>query len=307
MNKPNFLIVGAAKSGTTSLYKYLSEHPDIFMPEIIKEPRYFVSDIFINQKADGAEYLKKVNNTTIDKYDDYIHLFDKADSATAIGEASVPYLYYHKTAIKKIKQELGDIKIIIMLRNPIDRGYSAYTYLVRENAEQNSFEQGLTIEEVRLKQNYLMLYYYKHVGLYFEQVQAYLKIFTNVKVILFDDFNISSEKIVSEVQLFLNVDTNYTPSNINYVYNKSGAPKNQLINKFITRPNSIKKIVKFFIPKIYRQKIKKKIKKIKTTNLVKPQMNPETRKELTSFFKEDILKLQKLLNRDLSHWINDNK
>ena len=144
-NLPNFLIVGAAKSGTSSLHNYLNQHPEIFMPSYkdglnVKEPQFLIK----NKVKDRLHF-------GIWSWQEYKALFDDATKFKAIGESSVFYLYYYKEAIKNIKFRLDDnIKIIILLRNPIDRAYSAFQHVSRGLKENLSFEEALQIEENRL-------------------------------------------------------------------------------------------------------------------------------------------------------------
>ena len=128
---PNFLIVGAAKCGTSSLHNYLNQHPDIFMPSYnargmkVKEPRFLVKEIIKN----------RVHNGVWD-FEEYKSLFSDVKHEKLIGESTVLYLYYYETAIKNIKHYLGnDIKIIIMLRKPVDRAFSAYLHVSRGKKE----------------------------------------------------------------------------------------------------------------------------------------------------------------------------
>ena len=107
---PNFLIVGAAKSGTTSLYQYLHEHPEIFMSGN-KEPRFFISSVFTNMSSDDPRYSALLD-LTITEYDEYTKLFRDAGKYKAIGEATATYLYYYQEAIPNIKKYLNDVKII---------------------------------------------------------------------------------------------------------------------------------------------------------------------------------------------------
>jgi hypothetical protein len=115
--KPNFLIVGAAKSGTTSLYNYLKQHPDIYMPKH-KEPLFMTSEIYANlSEKDPRRHLN--DEAKVYTYEDYLRLFADAKNEQMLGEASATYLYYYDVAIPKIKRYLGDPKIVIMLRDPV--------------------------------------------------------------------------------------------------------------------------------------------------------------------------------------------
>ena len=127
MNKPNLLIVGAAKSGTTSLHHYLDQHDEVFMSKH-KEPHFLINN---------EEGVNKIPNG-INKYRDYIRLFDNSKNYKYRGESSVMYLQFPEITIKNIIKYLDDdIKIIIMLRNPIDRAFSGYQHVKRYNKMEN--------------------------------------------------------------------------------------------------------------------------------------------------------------------------
>lgn len=145
---PNFFIVGAAKSGTTSLYHYLKQHPEIYMSPV-KEPKYFLASInkFPHNGPGDIEVDKKIIRT----WDEYLKLFSNASVEKCIGEASCGYLYYCELVAPSIKRISPEAKIIIVLRNPVERAFSAYCYLFREGRETLSFEEALKIEEERKK------------------------------------------------------------------------------------------------------------------------------------------------------------
>ena len=301
---PNFLIVGAAKSGTTSLYNYLKQHNEIFMPEKFKEPRFFIAPIikgFNHNQPSGRRFM----DNSIFEWQDYLKLFENIQEEKAIGESSVAYLYYCKTAITLIKEYLGDIKIIISLRNPINRTFSEYLSSLRENRENisTSFEEALKRENNRKVQNWPSYYHYTSKGFYYNQVKAYLDNFDQVKIYLYDDLKKDTLGLVKDVYKFLGVDTSFTPD-ISIKYNVSGIPKNKFIHKFLKEPNILKSIVKPVVKTLipYKERLKI-IEKIKMKNLQKPQMKPETREYLKNLYREDILKLQDLIKRDLSSWL----
>ena len=146
MIKPNFIIVGVFRCGTTSLFHYLKQHPEIKFPKI-KEPKYFSSSsINFPQKGPGD---KTVDEGIVRCRNEYYELFKNLDSTKKIGEASSDYFYYHKSVIPRIKRELGDVKIIICLRNPVDRSVSAYNNLRRDSRETLSFEDAIEKENDR--------------------------------------------------------------------------------------------------------------------------------------------------------------
>lgn len=140
MKKPDFFIVGAAKCGTTAMYEYLKEHPEIFMPEDAKEPNYFGSDM--NYKSSRLTE------------EQYLSLFSDAKNEKRIGEASVWYLY-SKLAASEIKEFCPSARIIIMLRNPVDMLYSLHSELFYGADEDiEDFKTALNAEEVRKKERH---------------------------------------------------------------------------------------------------------------------------------------------------------
>ncbi len=295
---PNFLIVGAAKSGTTSLFNYLNQHPDIFIPSR-KECRFF-SDMPRNFIGGGsAEY----QNDTVQSIEGYKELFQNGKQAKAKGDISNDYLYYYNKSIKNIKKYLGsNVKIIIILRNPIDRAYSNYLHHVREGWEELSFEEALAKEEERKRNNYAWPFYYKEVGMYCKQVKAYLDAFSNVRIYLFEElFNMP--RLLSSLFDFIGV-ADLDITNLGNQYNVSGYPKIKFIHNLITKKSFISSIIrpayKCLLPSESRKKI---TAYIKNNNLQKMPMNNDTRQFLKNYFRDDILKLNSLIDKDCTAWL----
>lgn len=296
---PNFLVVGAAKSGTTSLYFYLDKHPDIYIPSV-KECRFF-SQMSANFKGPGDEIL---NKNIIKSLDEYRLLFSSVKNEKAIGDVSPDYLYFYEKSIEKIKQILGDVRIIIILRNPVERAYSQYLHLLRDERETLSFEDALSNEEIRKKANWEWFWSYKDVGFYYKQVKAYIENFSQVKIYLCDDLKKDALLLIRDIYRFLEVDDSFVPDDLNKRYNISGVPKSRWLYEFLNRPNSLRTALKPFIsiilPKSKRQELKFLITE---KNLKKTDMKTETREYLKGLYREDIIRLQELINRDLSHWL----
>ena len=297
-NKPNLLVVGAAKSGTTSLFHYLNKHPNIYIPEV-KECRFF-SQLPKNFKGLGAEFFP---NSGITDEKEYFELFTGHED-NLCGDISNDYLYYYEESIKNIKKYLDDdVKIIIILRNPIDRAYSNYMHHIRDGWENVSFEEALEQEQKRIQDNWAWSYHYFKTGIYYNQVKAYLDNFSNVKVYLFEEI-LEKEMFLNDLYTFLGI-AKVENSEDNKEYNVSGYPKNKIIHNFLNNDNILKSLIKplfkLLIPKEKRQGL---VSYIKNNNLEKRAMNHETREKLKILFKEDIKNLSKLINRDLSHWLN---
>lgn len=297
---PNFLIVGAAKSGTTSLYYCLKQHPEVFMSPN-KEPR-FITAQFVKFPLGGIGD-EKAEKSIVKSFDVYKKLFKKSNNEKAIGEASADNLYFYEDAIPHIKKYLGDVKIIIILRNPVERTFSSYQMFVASLREHLSFESALKAEDQRKKMNWAYGWHYKSVSFYYEQVKAYLEKFSQVKVCLYDDLKVDSLNLINDMYKFLEVDTTFIPDT-SFQFNVGGVPKNKFIQKLFIKPSEsssfVKQIVKIFFSE---KKINKLMERLRKKNMRKIQMKPETSEYLKNIFREDILKLQDLINRDLSHWL----
>ncbi|MBU0732034.1 sulfotransferase [Patescibacteria group bacterium] len=306
-NLPNFLIVGAPKSGSTSLFYYLRQHPDIYL-SAVKEPKFITSQ-FLNIPHQGPKDTE-LEKLFIPDYQDYLELFSGVKNQKAIGESSVDNLYFYKRAIPLIKKYFGNPKIIIMLRNPVDRAYSHYLHHRRDLVEDLSFEEALEAEKERKENNWYFRWYYSDVGFYYNQVKAYLENFSNIKIFLTDDLKEHPQELLSELFQFLEIDDSFSPD-VSFKFNVSGAPeknkKKKALHYLITKQSrwfefKLKKIIltKPYFPK---ERIIKVVEGAKNRNIKKPEMDPETRKQLQALFRDDILKIQELIGRDLGHWL----
>ncbi len=296
--KPNFLIIGAAKSGTTALYAFLKEHPDVFMPEI-KEPNYFtLKQPDYKFKHDTIQ--ESYRNQFVYNYEDYISLFSEAAGYQAVGEASPIYLF-DKNTPNSIYECLPSVKIIVILRNPAERAFSNFIQAVRANLETtDNFQEALELESKRTKENWWWSFQYKKAGFYYEQLKRYYSLFpeNQIKVFLYEDWKNSPKKTYKEILKFLNISDSYEP-NFNEKHKTSYLIQNTKLDTFIKKNNLLNKTVKFFLPKKLRRLLKKKITEI---NSYKPIIDNSLKRKLLADYKEDIRKLEKLIDRDLNHW-----
>lgn len=293
MALPNLLIVGAAKCGTTSLHNYLNQHPDIFMCSP-KEPHFLIN------KEIGKQRIHK----GIIDFEDYMSLFYEKDHLKYRGESSVMYLSFPEISIKNIKHYLhDDVKIIIMLRNPVERAYSGYQHVKRYNMMENlSFEDALEIGEERYHniKNLTPASRYLELGNYYNQVKLFKESFGNIHVVIYDDyktdFNGELNKIFDYLKLVrvrINAEQRHMVGGWEW--------KNVGIKKIMMQQNLLKVFLRLIIPiKSLRKYIRLKLQKSNT----KPVeiINPETEKWLKEYYKQDIAKLSVLLNRDLNDW-----
>lgn len=299
---PNFFIVGAAKSGTTSVYEYLSQHPDIYLSPN-KEPHFFSNKAFSlphNGPGDNKYNFRRIKKT----WEDYIDLFKGVKNEKVLGEASTSYLHYYRTAAPLIYKSNPEAKILIILRNPVDRAFSAYWHMIRDKRETLSFEDALKSEENRKKENFAGLWFYTEVGFYYNQVKEYLNTFdkNSVKICLFDDFDKNPKQVIDDIFRFLGVDDNFNP-NINIKHNTSKLSKFGTLNRFFNDyDHPLKKVLRpIFFNTVGRDNTDRLFHY--TRDKFRLKMKPETRRYLNELYREDILKLQELIGRDLSSWM----
>jgi len=294
MIKPNFLIVGASKCGTTALYYYLKQHPEISFPTL-KEPKYFSS---VNENFPH----KGIGDTSVDKFaikkfPEYQDLF-KGIENKRVGEASPDTIFFHDKTAPLIKKKLGDIPIIIILRNPIKRAFSAYMYLKRDSREVLTFREGVDAEENRLKENWDFIWGYKKCGLYYNQVKSFTDNFSNVKVVLQEDLKNDTSATLEDIYSFLEVDEKFK-TDVSIKHNESGTPNN-IFSKFLLSRNNIfstviRELMKRFIPRDFLEKVASK-------SLERMSILEKDEIALKPYFFNDICKLEKLINKDLSSW-----
>ncbi len=186
MTLPNFLIIGAAKSGTTSLYVYLMQHPEIYMSPV-KETHFFSFDSESKMTKGPGDPIHKA----ITDFNEYQALFDGVTDEKAIGEASTSYLY-RPEAPGRIHKILPDAKLIAILRNPADRAFSAYMHVVRDERETaKDFAEALSYEENRKAAGWEPIWHFTSVGHYYEHLKRYYDLFhpDQIKVYLHEDLN----------------------------------------------------------------------------------------------------------------------
>lgn len=296
MIKPNFLIIGAAKSGTTSLYYYLKQHPQIYMSSP-KEPHFFA---FKDVKLDFQGPAQGINQSSITDYQSYCELFKDVKDEVAVGEASTIYLY-SPIAAAQIKQHIPKVKLIAILRDPVERAYSSFSHLTRDGYETYDFIKALKAEKKRIANNWPHLWHYQQSGFYYNQVKRYFDTFDRqqIKVYLYEDINNNPLELVQNTYRFLDVEPQYVPSLTKQ--NVSQKPKSQLIVRLFRHDNQLKSLLKPLFPKEVRDVIRKRA--IKINSVTKPSLTPEMRQSLIDIYREDVLRLQDLIQRDLSTWL----
>lgn len=300
VRKPGFFVVGAPKSGTTSLYYYLKQHPEIFLPRI-KELYFFCTDLHFRYTIlDEEQFLSYYSNFKKEK---------------AGGEVSVWNLLSERAA-HGIYNFNPAAKIIILLREPVDMLYALHSnHVFNDNEIITDFEAAVNAVEDR-RQGRLISpvihcpiegLYYTDIGSYAQQVKRYFEVFgaENVSVILFDDLKNDTSKVYHDILEFLNVSTAFKPKF--KIYNSGKQVKSDALKRWMLHgPEWLKGAANKLLPhqSPARDKLNTWLWQINTKAMERKPIRPEFREKLKQHFSADILELQQLIGRDLHSWLS---
>lgn len=290
---PNFLVVGAPKSGTTSLYYYLRQHGQIFLPKR-KELHYFSHNLlYANSNGPGDRQVLDAICHSREEYAGYYA--GVAPEQVAVGEISPSYLYYCEAA-EQIAQELGAVRIIMLLRNPIEKAYSQYLHQVLHQSETLSFEQALNVEAERAAQGWSDMWRYAESSIYAARVRCYLERFgrENVLPLFFEDFVRETEQVMCAVFGFLGVDAKLAIKRLP-AYNATGQPRSRLFNRLQKNRNILKSLLRGILPEEARTRISLFLYSLNTKR--KSPMAEDTRQRLRAYFGRDVAELEQVVGR----------
>jgi len=293
MAEPNFFIIGAARSGTTMLAEVLRQHPDVFVTQP-KEPSFLAyagnPPKFTDPVADRG-----VNSQAITRYDEYLALYGKA-TAIARGDASVSTLYWHERSIPNIVSYFPDARLVVSLRDPVERAYSNFRYNQVRGAEHvRRFEEALDLEEQRVAAGWGMIYHLTAMGMYSRQLRPFLEQFgaERILVLFYEDLARAPETEVRRVFAFLGV-TPRPELDYDLSVNASGRPKGGL-NRVALRsasslPASTKTMIKRIVPREARERLRGRA-------IERVPMPEAARIRLEAVYREEKSELRSLLDR----------
>ncbi|MCZ6782368.1 MAG: sulfotransferase [Proteobacteria bacterium] len=299
MTLPNFLIIGAMKGGTTSLYRYLEQHPDVFMSDV-KEPRFFALE---NDPLDYRGQDDPTSRCDHKTLETYTALFSEVTSERAIGEASTLYLY-HPDAAERIRHYVPEARLIAVLRHPVERAYSNFIYLRRDGREPCAeFRDALAQEDDRVHRlRWGPLWHYKGRGFYAQQLERYFERFDRgqIRVYLYDDLRQDPEGLSKDVFGFLGVAEDFTPD-VSVDWNISGIPRSQGLHRFLRGTKPVRTALGRLLPEATKRRVSFRLQRM---NLAQPPpIDPALRRELCELFRDDVCHLQDRIGRDLSAWL----
>lgn len=297
----DFFIVGAGKSGTSAMHDYLRKHPDIYMP-FKKEINFFGSDlIWINGRKD-----------VIARSPIKVHLarFNGWQGEAIVGEASAGYLL-SECAPAEIHNFNPEARIIIMLRNPVDAMYAAF-YQNRFGGQEplSDFAAALAAEADRLRGHNLprlarlqQSICYRTAYTYSDKVARWLETFGHkqVHIILYDDFKRDTASVYRDTLTFLGADTAFEP--VFEVINSNQVVRSPELRDYFRRGPLPVRLARQVLPEAIRVKGSQWIRKVNSRTVARPPMDADLRRQLQAEFAPEVEKLSELLGRDLSHWV----
>jgi hypothetical protein len=311
---PNFFIVGTGKAGTTSLYHYLGQHPQIYVSPV-KEPCYFASEIRAeNLTPSHYRHIRRQSRRLpellndgkpsrrlgwlVSEWADYIRLFQNVAAETAIGEASASYLW-SETAAANIASCRPDARIVMILRDPSERAFSQYLHQLAVGLTRSTFPEHIQKCMRNVDRKISVHYPFLEIGLYYEQVKRYLDRFprNNVRIYWYEEAWQQPHRFLRDLFRFLDVDFVFCPDTSRKSLERK-APRFAAVNYTAKRFDIVHRLNEL-IPPALRPPIRKL--------LFRPgrglTMDGSDRRYLIDYYREDITKLAALLNRDLSAWL----
>ena len=287
MTLPNFLVVGANRAGTTAMHSFLAEHPDIYMSGL-KEPSFFA---LFGQRPDATlRDSAFFSNQMVHTLEAYEALFSEAGGHKAIGESSTAYLP-HPHVPTRIKSHLPAVRVIAILRDPADRAFSNYSLYRQLGLERaNTFRKSLVPPPAWTHDPNGFGDRYVSRGFYASAVQRYHETFgrERVRIYLYEDWTTRPRDVLKDVFRFLEIDDSFVPDVSPRLNEASRSPLLASVLHRLGPPNAKGDPPRFvgFLRRLNRR-----------------QLLPADRRMLVDVYREDVIALQTLIDRDLSAWL----
>ncbi len=281
---PTFMIPGAAKAGTSYVAHILSQHPDVFLPHI-KEPGYFSTDPTEGRHHRGYAYYRK--------------LLAPGRGAKHLGDASSTYLW-DPASPKLISQHIPDVKLIVILRNPIERTYSGYWQDIKSGKQLVDFKSGLLDKHWRIGEMVQR-------SRYDLQLRRYLEFFNReqILILLYDKLSMDPQETIDKMLTFLNLVPLPQDVDVRSRINPAGVPRSRAVARLL-RNKKLMGLVRDAVPATWAPKLKKTIDAMRHLNQRDgsyPKMDDETRRHLVEIFRAPVAELSQMLETDLTHWL----
>ena len=313
--RPTFFIAGAPRSGTTSLYNYLGQHPDIAM-SAQKEPAYFhfrapqpnydeLAETYgQDRKGESLRRYKRSFSRAVIDDRAYASLWDEKPYANARGDASPTYMY-HSDALRLIREKAPNAKIVLLLRNPVDRADSQYLQYLRHGVETiYDFETAIAQEPIDVDDYWWGERRYLRLGRYAGPVEDCAHIFgeDNVLILLREEFESQPILTVSHVVEFLGLPP-FGRFDDSIRHNRGFVPKPTISVRAVRGEGPVKRYGRKLVPASIRRRLYHGL--MTREVMTPPLLLASTRERLNDFFRSDVRRLEQLTGLDLSIWLDD--
>ena len=299
MNAPNFIIAGAPKCGSTTLFRYLNPHHDVFFPKI-KEPGFMIKEYYQALSKDSPNYQRQLEYLVLDEKS-YGQLYDEVN-CKILGDSSISYLFQYENAIENILKYSGrETKILFILREPLSRLKSQYQYIVELGFENQELTKALELEEYRLSENWSSIFAYKQQGLYAQGIRALMEAFEHVHVMFFEDLIVDPADEMDKVYEFLGISSSELGEDL--TFNKSGIPRNRAVHNFLMTKNPLRTVFAKAMRSVMSEDklllIRDKLRGMNQRKNSGIEISDDLKQTLKAFYKEDYKVLERLLGRTL--------
>lgn len=298
MTLPNFLVIGAGRSGTTSLHHYLGQHPDVFLPAV-KAPSHF---FWCEPRSIEDPLLRAQTRHFVSDFAAYERLFDGVAGEKAVGEVSPVYLAT-TSAAPRIAARLPAVRLIAVLRHPVDRAWARFVARLRDGLERRSDFRRIVRDETRapLPRDDAFGTYVAS-GFHHHFLAPYFELFPreHIRVHLFEDLVRDPAALAADLFAFLGVDPDFRPDTARHNASR-GLVRDPVLRWAWTRSARLRAVLRPYLPEPLRRAAFRTV----TADLAAPSLEPELRAELCRLFRTDTARLSELIGRDLSHWLED--
>lgn len=293
---PNFLIIGAAKAGTTTLYDVLRQHPQVYLP-FVKEPAFFCDDEYY---ANGVDWYCRT-------------FYAGADGSPARGDATPTYLYWGAKVVPRLERVYGERlpRIIAIFRDPVDLVYSFYWNSVREGRETLSLREALDVEQERLTRHEAFLekrgrivYSYSRIGLYATHLQPYLARFPESRRLFLRLEDLKDfDALVRRLEAFLELDhaEGLKPAESN----PAALPRSRAVHRWLRERSRVKDAAKLVLPYPIRHRLKVRALEANLKRFDVPPLDADLAGRLRRHYAGEMRRLEDIIGRDLSRWYGD--
>jgi hypothetical protein len=292
---PNFLIIGAAKSGTTTLYDLLKQHPQVYL-SFVKETMFFSCDENFQR---GPEWYART-------------YYKEASGFRARGDVTPHYLYWSEKVAPRVRETYGQvpIKFIAIFRDPVGRAYSWYWNMVKEGRENLPLKTALELEGQRLQEQKMklmqagaMTYGYIRGSSYASALEPFLEYFprSNFLFLLQEDIDRNFSNFVREMLEFLGLDANILLEHVSS--NPATMPRSRSLQRWLQNQSPCRELLKRLIPLRLRQRFKASLLQVNARPFDYPKIDLSIETELRNHLAPEVRRLEKMINRDLSAWL----